>query len=91
MTDIELARALEDGKIDNADFKHFHHLHVACTPLPASGCGFWRCFGIWISDAAWRIGWRSLLSCWKKLFCSGTIHASGFSARRLENRGLTQT
>ena len=33
MTDIELARALENGKIDNADFKHFHHLHVAWVYL----------------------------------------------------------
>ena len=36
MTDIELARALEDGKIDNAHFKHFHHLHVAWVYLAES-------------------------------------------------------
>jgi hypothetical protein len=36
MTDIELARALEDGKIDNADFHHFHHLHVAWVYLAQS-------------------------------------------------------
>jgi len=36
MTDIELARALEDGKIGNADFKHFHHLHVAWVYLAES-------------------------------------------------------
>jgi hypothetical protein len=36
MTDIELARALEDGKIDNADFKHFHHLRVGWVYLAES-------------------------------------------------------
>jgi hypothetical protein len=33
VTDIELARTLENGKIDNAEFKHFHHLRVAWTYL----------------------------------------------------------
>jgi len=33
MIDVELARALENGKIGNADFKHFHHLHVAWVYL----------------------------------------------------------
>jgi hypothetical protein len=36
VTDIELARALEDGRIDKADFKHFHHLHVAWVYLAES-------------------------------------------------------
>jgi len=33
VTGVELARAIESGKIDNADFKHFHHLHVAWVYL----------------------------------------------------------
>ena len=33
MTDVELVRALENGKIYNADFKHTHHLHVAWVYL----------------------------------------------------------
>jgi hypothetical protein len=33
MTDVELARALENGEIDNVDFKHFHHLHVGWAYL----------------------------------------------------------
>jgi hypothetical protein len=33
VTDVEIARALESGKMDNAHFKHCHHLHVAWAYL----------------------------------------------------------
>jgi hypothetical protein len=33
VTNVELTRALEKGEIDNADFKHMHHLQVAWAYL----------------------------------------------------------
>jgi urease accessory protein UreF len=125
MTDIELARALEDGTIDNVDFKHFHHLHVAWVYLAESNSieqatarmgaslrkfadasnvpekyhqtvtTFWMRVLALLRDWDQRCtldDWLARIrSCWKKLFHSGTILASGFSAGRLGYRGLSQT
>jgi len=46
MTDAELTRALERGEIDNKDFHHASHLHVAWTYLSESAS---------VQDAGWKM------------------------------------